>query len=1181
MAGLVCLLLGTSAVLAHQSPPGCTGSGLGISLFADKPDVKLGDTISYSVLVFVTAFPACDATGIQASIVTPDGVTHPITLRRTSLVPGDSDYYDSVVTYVVRAQDVPAGNVLRATAADSGDIHQNNPDSRGGGFQGVDTTLAVPCLQVTAVCTGSVGETGTITFTGTVKNCGNIALSGVTVSNNVNNTSFLVLGPINLATNQTVSFAGSWIPANPCLPSTATIVVQGSDTSSTSPITARASTTTTCSDVLTPSIQVTKVCPPGPLAPGQALVYSGTVTNTGNVTLTNVVVVSDQPAANTVVFTAASLAPGAGAAFTGTYTAPVTCSTTSALVARGTSICGVPVSSTASSTCPILTAPSILVTAVCSTNTVAPGGVLTYSGSVANTGNIPLNNVVVVSDRPAPNTPIFTAATLAPGASAKFTGSYTVPANNTCAVTTTISGTGKDVCTGNGVTNTTAITCTATTTPAIVVSLSCPAVPVATGASITYSGTVRNSGNVTLNNVVVVNPALTTTVLTVASLAPGASANFTSTFTTPADACSVSSTVTASGSDACTSALVSNSASATCPLVTAPRITVTQNCPVSPVSPNGVLTYSGTVNNTGNVTLTNVVVLNDHSGATPVFTVATLAPGATASFTGSYTVPANSGCSITSTLSASGNDKCTGTRVSATASSTCPLVTAPEIEVIQFCPSAPVLQGGVLTYSGIVSNAGNITLTNVVVLNDRTGTRPVFTAATFAPGAVANFTGSYVVPVNCCSVSSTVTASGRDACTGALVTDTHTTTCPVLTAPRIVVTKVCPTKTLLPGDLLKYSGSVSNAGNIALTNVVVINVYNQFNQAAVQTQLLGPITLAPGESVNYTASYTVPIDFCGNDTVTASGFDTCTGINVSHTLTTTCPVVTTPGIGVTKVCPVSPTPRGGLYVFTGTVTNTGNVTLNNVFVVDNQPANNTPVIGPISLAPGAWTNFSGSYIAPVDCCQISDTLTATGQDRCSGAPVRATASAVCPLLTTPRITVTRVCPSSSVPVGGLFVFSGSVSNTGDVTLTNVMVLSNQPNNNTPLLGPIELAPGESEDFNGSYIVAAGSDPSVDIVTASGTDTCQARTVTARANCSGPLSQSSSSLIASVISVNGVATVSWTAMPGVTYCIQYKSSIADSSWVTIPGNVTATGVKASKSDAAAAGKQRIYRVMIVQ
>ena len=78
------------------------------------------------------------------------------------------------------------------------------------------------------------------------------------------------------------------------------------------------------------------------------------------------------------------------------------------------------------------------------------------------------------------------------------------------------------------------ITCTVATAPSIAVTLACPAVPAATGGLITYTGTVRNSGNVTLNNVVVVNnQAVPSTVLTVPSLAPGASANFTASFTAP------------------------------------------------------------------------------------------------------------------------------------------------------------------------------------------------------------------------------------------------------------------------------------------------------------------------------------------------------------------------------------------------------------------------------------------------------------------------------------------------------------------------------------------------------------------------------------------------------------------------------------------------------------------------
>jgi uncharacterized repeat protein (TIGR01451 family) len=1764
LAGLFFLLFGIPLAHAHQIPPGCTGSGLGISLFTDKINAHVGETICYSALVFNTPFPACLAENVAAGIVTPDGVTNRITLRRTTLNPGDSDFYTNVVCYIVRAQDVLADGTVRATAFDNGLIHQNETDSQGGGFQGVNTEIAFPCILVTKQCTGGVGETGAILFTGTVRNCGNIPLVNVTVTNFVNGGSFRVLGPVTLNTNQTLTFQGSYVPLDPCRPTTDTLVAQGFDTL---PFSSNvvSTVTATCANVLTPGIRVTKFCPPGPVSPGQLLVYSGNVTNTGNVTLTNIVVVSDQPAPNTTVFTLASLAPGAVANFTGSYTAPTNCATASGLTARGTSICGVAVTDAVSSTCPILTTPQILVSAICSTNPVGPSGVLTYNGFVQNTGNITLTNVVVVSDRPAANTTVFTVAALAPGATANFTGSYTATAN-TCSSTANLTATGRDLCTGTAVSNTASATCLIATAPRIAVTLACPPVAVAPGAVIVYAGTVSNPGNVTLNNVVVVNNQVTpnTVVMSVASLAPGASTNFTMSITAPADVCSVTSGVTASGSDACTTLVVSNSASATCPLVTTPRIAVTLTCPTSPVTLGGVLTYNGFVQNTGNITLTNVVVVNDRTGNTPVFTVASLTPGAVANFTGSFTVPVSSSCSISSTLTASGSDKCTSARVTANSSATCPLLgaptiavtlscpvtpvalggtltfngvvnntgnvtltnvvvvsdlptpgtvvfsratlapgatatftgsyavprtnacsvtttvnasatdqcggsgivasatitcplitaprivvtqvcpptpaapggvvaysgtvsnagnitltnvvvvsslpapntvvftvaslepgasanfngsytapldtcsvsstlvasgqdrctgvavtnsvtttcplvtspqlvvtkacppqpvipggtlvftgtvantgnvtltgvvvvnnqpapntavfgpitlapgvstnftgsytvpanvcsitdtltatgrdkctssnvvasvtticpvqtaaqirvtktcpalpvapgglmtfagtvsnpgnttltnitvvndqpapntvvftlatlapgasanftgsytvgivnactitdtltasaqdrcggngivgtvtttcalltapkiavtkacppnpvapgdqlvfsgtvtnvgnitltnvivvnnkpvpntpvfgpvtlapgqgasfsgsytmptnnactsidtltasgndlctgttvtagftaicpvlTSPRIKVHQVCPPTPPVQGGTLTYTGFVQNTGNITLTNVVVVNSLTGNTPVFTVATLAPGVVANFTGSFRVPLNCCSVSSTLTATGRDICPGTIVTDTFTATCPVLTAPKIVVTKVCAVKTLEPGDLLKYSGTVSNAGNITLVNVIVTD-----NQPTAGTRVLGPIILAPGESVSYAGSYIVPVDFCGTDTVTASGVDECTKLTVTDSVTATCPILTSPRIAVTQNCPPSPTPRGGLHTFTGTVSNPGNVTLTNVFVFNNQPSNNTPVIGPITLAPGASVNFTGSYLPPAACCEILNTVTARGQDRCVGTTVSATSSALCPLLSTPLIAVTRVCPPAAVPVGGVFVFKGTVRNSGDVFLTNVFVFSSRPaivltwnpgtsgsgvslasvsgqnnegsvqstmpdwwacqglnigrsssslaGNNTAVLGPIELAPGESKEFSGSYVVTAGINPLTDTVTASGTDTCQTRTVTATANCAGPVVQSPP-VIGEVTLANGMVKVSWSSTAGITYCLQYSTGSKGATWVNCDGHVTATGTTAFKEQPVGTDGQRFYRVMVI-
>src|SRR3954466_74521 len=166
---LLSLLFGIAPAGAHESPIGCTGSGLGIDLFANIGDVHVGDTIRYSVRIFNSPLPACDATGIQASVTTPDGRSNSLTLVRTTLIPGQSDFYTNVVTYVVRSQDVRPDGTIRATAQDNGDIHQNDTDSRGGGNQGVNTEVDFPCINVVVACTGQ--SNGTITYSGSVSNC--------------------------------------------------------------------------------------------------------------------------------------------------------------------------------------------------------------------------------------------------------------------------------------------------------------------------------------------------------------------------------------------------------------------------------------------------------------------------------------------------------------------------------------------------------------------------------------------------------------------------------------------------------------------------------------------------------------------------------------------------------------------------------------------------------------------------------------------------------------------------------------------------------------------------------------------------------------------------------------------------------------------------------------------------
>jgi uncharacterized repeat protein (TIGR01451 family) len=1152
-AGLLFLLLSAPAARADRNPPGCLGSGLGISLFTSLPDVHIGDTIYYSVNVFNAPFPACNAGetnaatagAIYAFIVTPDGVTNNIILRRTFLAPGDSDLYTNVVSYVVRAQDIRPDGTIRATAIDQGDIHQNDVNSSGGGNQGVNTQVNLPCVLIAAQCVGSVGENGAITFTGTVTNCGNNTLVGVTVTNFNDNGFFTVLFPTNLAFGEVASFSGSWVPANPCMPSTAILTVLATDQFTSTPRTLTNFTTITCQSTLTPGINVTKACPAQPVSPGQLLTYSGSVSNTGNVTLTNIVVVDSQPAANTPVFTLASLAPGAVANFTGSYTAPTNCSVSDTLTATASSRCGVGVSSIASVTCPILTAPQIAVAVSCPATPAVPGGTLTYSGNVRNVGNTILTGIVVVSDQPAPNTTVFTVATLAPGASANFTSSLTVPAN-ACSVTTTFSGQGKDICTPNMVTNTIPITCPITTAPAIAVTLACPAVPVTTGGLITYAGTVRNSGNVTLNNVAVVNnQASPSTVFTVASLAPGASANFTASFTAPANACSVTSAVTATGSDNCTETVVNNSASATCTLVTAPGITVTQNCPANPPSLGGVLTYSGTVSNAGNITLTNVVVTDDQTGANSVFTLAALAPGASSSFTGSYTVPA-SGCAVTSTLTANARDKCTGALVTASATATCPVQGASNIAVTLGCPDTPTPLGGLLTFSGTVRNAGTVTLTNVVVVRDAPAPNTsVFTVASLAPGASANFTGSYTVPgSNACSITTSVSASANDQCAGSGVIARATISCPLVSTPGIVVTQNCPVNPASPGGVFTYSGTVSNAGNNTLTNIVVLN-----HQPAANTVVFTQATLASGASTNFTASYTVPSDSVCSVTsvVTATANDICSGNAVTNSTTATCPLTMAPRIAVTLNCPEVPAAAGGLITYRGTVSNPGNVTLNNVTVVDSQSAPSTVLTVP-SLAPGGSANFTASFTAPANACSVSSTVTASGSDACVGTVVTGVASATCPISTAPAIAVTLACPAVPVAAGSLITYAGTVRNSGNVTLNNVAVVNNQASPST-VFTVASLAPGVSANFTASFTAPANACSVTSAVTATGSDNCTENVV-----------NNSASATCTLVTAPGIAVAQncpvSPASPG--GLVTYSGSVSNT------GNITLTNVVVSNS-----------------
>jgi hypothetical protein len=305
-----------------------------------------------------------------------------------------------------------------------------------------------------------------------------------------------------------------------------------------------------------------------------------------------------------------------------------------------------------------------------------------------------------------------------------------------------------------------------------------------------FSGTVSNPGNVTLVNVYVVNnqPTNNTPVIGPITLVPGASVDFSGSYTAPPFCCEITDTLTARGQDRCTSSNVTATATAICPLLYTPAIAVMQTCPPERLVMGSLYSFTGFITNTGDAILTNVVLYGSPDGRGRLFLgPLVLAPGESASYSGSLTVPFNS-CSVV--LTASSQETCNALEVTGIA--TCLVATSPMLAVSQICPASPVSAGDLLTYSGSVSNAGNITLTGIRVRHDQGGSSPILSTNSLAPGSTATFSGTFVAPA-IGPVTSTSTADGLTPC-GEPVTGSASSTCPILAA-----TPIAPTPTIALG----------------------------------------------------------------------------------------------------------------------------------------------------------------------------------------------------------------------------------------------------------------------------------------------------------------------------------------------------------------------------------------------
>ncbi|MDO8473470.1 MAG: hypothetical protein Q7T05_06595, partial [Dehalococcoidia bacterium] len=193
---------------------------------------------------------------------------------------------------------------------------------------------------------------------------------------------------------------------------------------------------------------------------------------------------------------------------------------------------------------------------------------------------------------------------------------------------------------GPDVTDTATATVTMTQGPAIDVTKLASPTSFSAPGTVTYSYTVKNIGNVTLNPVSLVDDKAGVVTLAATSLVPGASTTGTKTYAitqamidagTP-----IVNTATATGHPS-VGPDVTATATATVTVTQTPAVTLAKTVSPNNVSVPGNVTYSYTVTNTGNVTLTGLVLTDDKAG--PITLVATtLAPGASTTGTATFAI---------------------------------------------------------------------------------------------------------------------------------------------------------------------------------------------------------------------------------------------------------------------------------------------------------------------------------------------------------------------------------------------------------------------------------------------------------------------------------------------------------------------------------------------------------------
>lgn len=651
---------------------------------------------------------------------------------------------------------------------------------------------------------------------------------------------------------------------------------------------------------------------------------------------------------------------------------------------------------------------------------------------------------------------------------------------------------------------------------AIALTKSAGSVDSSAGGTTVFEFVAVNNSNVTLHNVAITDAlsgvsALTYTWPAAAGvLAPGESVTATASYTATQSDINTGSLENTATVTAETPAgdPVSDDSTVTVPFAQNPVLTLNKQGSVA--DPDNVaigeeITFTFVVENTGNVTVTDITISDALAGMSSISytwpgATGTLAPGESMTATAVYPVTLadlNQG-SVDNTATVTGTAP--GGSPTATDSVTVPIAGVPQIAITKtgsLPTSGTVYAGEVITYTFNVQNTGVVTLYGVSVADSLPGLSTITyvwpgTAGQLEPGESVIATATYALTqadLDAGYTVNTATASGTSGA-GTTVSAIDTEMMFSDSVPVIEITKnadlAAGERSI--GDIVSYSFVVENLGNITLGDVTIVDALAGLSSISYGTWPSAAEVLAPGESVTATATYALTqadLDAGRVDnTAIASAEAVRGGFTLdSGTANVEFPVAASIALVKTAELDEAIDPRAGDTVtYSFEVSNTGQATLENISISDVLPGISAVTYGTWpgdtgTLAPGESVTATAEYTltqADVDAGEITNdaTVTATTQ---RGATATSTDSVTTPLASNPSLGFLKNVELSSTerPMAGQQArFTFEFTNTGNVTLTNLSIqdeLEGLSAINIQWPGATgELAPGQSATAIATY-----------------------------------------------------------------------------------------------------------------